>query len=158
MDPLHATIEEFAAEGYTYVEDNCPRCRVIRLRAMSDLPRISMGLTLDALARRLRCSSAEVRCCRSNRGVRPMRAAELGEERLVVDFDLFRTQLTQAGFDLHKVEEIYERIREAIETAPEEERPMLQVKFLELANEQAARAKQVLDAHLSAATGSFRPY
>ena len=76
----------------------------------------------------------------------------------MVDFDLFRTQLTQAGFDLHKVEEIYERIREAIETAPEEERPMLQVKFLELANEQAARAKQVLDAHLSAATGSFRPY
>jgi hypothetical protein len=29
----------------------------------------------------------------------------------MVDFDLFRTQLTEAGFDLHKVEEIYERIR-----------------------------------------------
>ena len=43
----------------------------------------------------------------------------------MVDFDLFRTQLTEAGFDLHKVEEIYERIREAIETAPQEERPML---------------------------------
>ena len=40
----------------------------------------------------------------------------------MVDFDLFRTQLTEAGFDLHKVEEIYERIREAIETAPQEER------------------------------------
>ena len=49
----------------------------------------------------------------------------------MVDFDLFRTQLTEAGFDLQKVEEIYD---------------------------QAARAKQVLDAHLSAATGSFRPY
>jgi hypothetical protein len=74
----------------------------------------------------------------------------------MVDFDLFRTQLTEAGFDLHKVEEIYERIREAIEAAPQEERPMLQAKFLELCNEQAALAKQVLDAHLSAATGSFR--
>ena len=27
MDPLHATIEEFAAEGYTHVECFCPRCR-----------------------------------------------------------------------------------------------------------------------------------
>ena len=76
----------------------------------------------------------------------------------MVDFDLFRTQLTEAGFDLQKVEEIYERIREAIDTAPEKERPMLQARFLELCNDQAARAKQVLDAHLSAATGSFRPY
>ena len=33
MDPLHATIEEFAADGYTHVECFCPRCRVIRLRA-----------------------------------------------------------------------------------------------------------------------------
>jgi len=28
MDRLHATIEEFAAEGYTHVECYCPRCRV----------------------------------------------------------------------------------------------------------------------------------
>ena len=56
MDPLHATIEEFAAEGYTHIEANCPRCRVIRLRPMSWLPKISMGLTLDALAHRLRCA------------------------------------------------------------------------------------------------------
>ena len=34
----------------------CPRCRVIRLRPMSWLPRISLGLTLGALARRLRCA------------------------------------------------------------------------------------------------------
>jgi hypothetical protein len=59
MDPLHATIEEFAAEGYTHVECFCPRCRVIRLKPMSRLPKISMGLTLDALARRLRCAEAD---------------------------------------------------------------------------------------------------
>jgi phage FluMu protein Com len=56
MDPLHATIEEFAADGYTHVECFCPRCRVIRLRPMSWLPKISMGLTLDARAQRLRCA------------------------------------------------------------------------------------------------------
>jgi hypothetical protein len=27
MDSLHATIEDFAAEGYTHVECFCPRCR-----------------------------------------------------------------------------------------------------------------------------------
>jgi len=26
-DPLHATIEEFAAEGYTHIACHCPRCR-----------------------------------------------------------------------------------------------------------------------------------
>ena len=56
MDSLHANIEEFAADGYTHVECFCPRCRAIRLRPMSWLPRISMGLTLEALARRLRCA------------------------------------------------------------------------------------------------------
>ena len=44
MNPLHATIEEFAAEGYTHVECDCPRCRMTRLRPISWLPRISMGL------------------------------------------------------------------------------------------------------------------
>ena len=43
MDPLHATIEEFAANGFTHVECYCPRCRVIRLRPISWLHRISMG-------------------------------------------------------------------------------------------------------------------
>ena len=51
MDPLHATIEEFAAEGYTHIECFCPRCRIIRLRPMSWLPKISMGLTLAQLLR-----------------------------------------------------------------------------------------------------------
>jgi hypothetical protein len=51
MDPLHATLEEIAAEGYTFIEANCPRCRVTRLRPIDQLPKISMGLTLDGLAR-----------------------------------------------------------------------------------------------------------
>ena len=62
MDPLHATIEEFAAEGYTHIECFCPRCRMIRLRPMSWLPKISMGLTLGQLStatlRRVRWAAA----------------------------------------------------------------------------------------------------
>ena len=50
MDPLHATIEEFAADGYTHVECYCPRCRMTRLRPISWLPRISMGLTIVQLS------------------------------------------------------------------------------------------------------------
>ena len=49
MDPLHATIEEFAADGYTHVECFCPRCRMTRLRPISWLHRISMGLTIAPL-------------------------------------------------------------------------------------------------------------
>jgi hypothetical protein len=56
MGPLHATIEEFAADGYTHVECFCPRCRVTRLRPMDWLPRISMGLTVAELSARLRCA------------------------------------------------------------------------------------------------------
>ena len=56
MDPLHATIEEFAADGFTHIECHCPRCRVTRLRAISWLPRISMGLTIAQLSERLRCA------------------------------------------------------------------------------------------------------
>ena len=52
MDPLHATIEEFEAEGYTHIECHCRRCRVIRLRPMNWLPHISMGLTLAQLSER----------------------------------------------------------------------------------------------------------
>src|SRR5262245_54519840 len=54
--PLHATIEEFAADGYTHVECYCPRCRMIRLRPFSWLPRISLGLTIAQLSARLRCA------------------------------------------------------------------------------------------------------
>ena len=42
MNPLHATIEEFAAEGFRHVECFCPRCRVIRLRPISWLPRVGV--------------------------------------------------------------------------------------------------------------------
>ena len=72
MNFLQATIEEFAADGYTHVEANYPRCRVIRLRAMSDLPKISMGLTLDQLARGLRCAD----CGGSLLSVKPWRQTE----------------------------------------------------------------------------------
>jgi phage FluMu protein Com len=73
MDPLRATIEEFAADGYTHIEANCPRCRVIRLRAIDRLPKISMGLTLDALARRLRCAE----CGGPLLSVKPWRMADV---------------------------------------------------------------------------------
>jgi hypothetical protein len=49
MDPLPATIEEFAADGYTHIE-----CCAIRLRPISYLPRISLGLTIAQLSARLR--------------------------------------------------------------------------------------------------------
>jgi hypothetical protein len=41
--------------AYTHIECFCPRCRVMRLRPMSWLPKISMGLTLAQLSTRLRC-------------------------------------------------------------------------------------------------------
>jgi hypothetical protein len=56
MDPLHATMEEFVADGYTHVECFFPRCRMTRLRPISCLPRISMGLTIAQLLARLRCA------------------------------------------------------------------------------------------------------
>jgi len=49
-------IEEFVAEGYTHIECFCLRCRIIRLRPMGWLPRISMGLALAQLSTRLRCA------------------------------------------------------------------------------------------------------
>ena len=84
MDPLHATIEEFAAEGYTHIECFCPRCRIIRLRPMSWLPRISMGLTLAQLSTRLRCADCGGLCSRLSRGDMKMcsgsRRGNKGEE------------------------------------------------------------------------------
>jgi hypothetical protein len=50
MGALYWTIEEFATEGFTHIECRCPRCRVTRLRPMSWLPRISMGLTIAQLS------------------------------------------------------------------------------------------------------------
>jgi hypothetical protein len=65
----HTTIEEFAADGYTHVEGFCPRCRVIRLRPMNWLPRISMGLTIAQLSERLRCAE----CGGALQSVKPWR-------------------------------------------------------------------------------------
>jgi hypothetical protein len=56
MDTLHATIEAFAAEGFTHVQCYCPRCRATRLRPISWLPHISLGLTIAPLSARLRCA------------------------------------------------------------------------------------------------------
>ena len=56
MDPLRATIEEFAAEGFTHIQCYCPRCRATRFRSISWLPRISLGLTIAQLSARLRCA------------------------------------------------------------------------------------------------------
>jgi phage FluMu protein Com len=56
MNLLHATLEEFAGNGYMHIECFCPRCRVIRLRPISQLPRISLGLTIAQLSARLRCA------------------------------------------------------------------------------------------------------
>jgi hypothetical protein len=55
IDPLHATIEEFAANGYTHVECFCPRCRVIRLRSMSWGTEPPPGEALFAQHLRLEC-------------------------------------------------------------------------------------------------------
>jgi hypothetical protein len=60
MEPLNATIEEFAADGYTHVQCFCPRCRAIRLRPISWLPRISMGLTTRNCQHGCAVSSAAV--------------------------------------------------------------------------------------------------
>ena len=53
MDPLHATIEEFAADGFTHIDASMSRDQV---RPISWLPRISMGLTIAQLSARLRCA------------------------------------------------------------------------------------------------------
>jgi hypothetical protein len=73
MDPLRATIEEFAAEGFTHVACYCPRCRMMRLRPISWLPRISLGLTIAQLSARLRCAE----CGGQLRSVKPWRLEDL---------------------------------------------------------------------------------
>ena len=44
-----------AADGYTHVECYCPRCRMTRLRPISWLPRISMGLNIAQLSTAALC-------------------------------------------------------------------------------------------------------
>jgi hypothetical protein len=69
MDPLHATIEEFAADGYTHIECHCPRCREIRLRPISYLPRISRASPSHSFQHGSDVSSAEDTFNPSSRGV-----------------------------------------------------------------------------------------
>jgi hypothetical protein len=56
MNPLHATIGEFAAKSFTHIECFCPLCRMIWLRPRICLPKISMGLNLAQLSTRLCCA------------------------------------------------------------------------------------------------------
>src|SRR5262245_42209302 len=48
--PLNATVDELVAEGFTHIQCYCPRCRTTRLRPISWLPRISLGLTIAAFS------------------------------------------------------------------------------------------------------------
>ena len=73
QNPEHTTIEEFSAEGFTHVECFCPRCRMIRLRPISWLPRIYLGLTLAQPSARLRCAE----CSGPLHSVKPWRAEGL---------------------------------------------------------------------------------
>jgi hypothetical protein len=68
MDGLHATIEEFANEGYTHAHCYCPRCRNIKMRPIAQLPRISLGLTIAQLSARLRCAECGGRLTQLSRG------------------------------------------------------------------------------------------
>jgi hypothetical protein len=52
LDRLHASIENFAAEGFTRIAYDCPRCRMTRLRPIRWLPRI---FAWAALSRRWEC-------------------------------------------------------------------------------------------------------
>jgi hypothetical protein len=73
MDLLHATIEEFAAEGYTHIRCFCPRCRNIKMRPITQLPRISLGLTIAQLSARLRCAE----CFGPLHSVKPWRVDDM---------------------------------------------------------------------------------
>jgi phage FluMu protein Com len=72
-DPLHATLVDFAAEGFTHIECHCPRCRITTLRPFSWLPRISMSLTIAQLSTRLRCAD----CGGPLHSVKPWRLADV---------------------------------------------------------------------------------
>src|SRR6476660_2821093 len=71
LDPLHATLEEFAADGYTHVEANC-RAAAISFR------KSRWGLRLTGWRAGCATLNAEARCCWLSRGGKQMRAAGLG--------------------------------------------------------------------------------
>ena len=94
MDPLHATIEEFAADSYTHIECHCPRCRVTRMRSISWLPRISMGLTIAQLFQSgFAALSAAGRCSLQGRDIsmkRGLLRAAISRAFLIASGLLFR--------------------------------------------------------------------
>ena len=68
----------------------------------------------------------------------------------MVDFERLNDELDAAGYELHKVEEIYERTRNEIEAASPDQRAALQSQFAALCHQRAAKAKHLLDAHIAA--------
>ena len=73
-----------------YLRHRCPRCRAIRLRPISWLPRISLGLTIAQLSARLRCAE----CGGQLHSVKPWRLEEvLGKpsgRRPYLDINIYR--------------------------------------------------------------------
>ena len=74
----------------------------------------------------------------------------------MVDFQRLNDELDAAGYELHKVEEIYERTRNEIEAAPSDQRAALQSQFAALCHQRAAAAKHLLDAHIAASKGDHK--
>jgi hypothetical protein len=72
MDPLHATIEEFVAKGFTHVECYCPRCRITK-RPLRWLPHMWKNLTIAQLSKRLRCPE----CGGQLQSVKPWRMEDM---------------------------------------------------------------------------------
>ena len=95
MDPLHATIEEFAADGYTHVDCYCPRRHKTRLRPISWLPRISLGLTIAQL-------SAPTALCRRRSELRD-RALPYLYLALAIAFEVVGTSALKASETLTRL-------------------------------------------------------
>ena len=76
MDPLHATLEELQPTAIRTGE--LPPLPRDPASAIDQLPKVSMGLTLDALARRLRCA----KCGGPLLSVKPWRQADASRETM----------------------------------------------------------------------------
>jgi hypothetical protein len=63
-----ATMDEFAAEGYTHIECHCPHCRVTRLRPLRWLPRSRWASPSRSFQSACAVRSAAALCSRSSRG------------------------------------------------------------------------------------------
>jgi len=103
VDPLHATIEEFAADGYT-LEANCPRCRVIRLRPIGRLPKISDW------AHRCACATAAVRGMRRSAAFGQAVATDRCERRGLGTKGLTMTSETEPTASQLESRSLYHRL------------------------------------------------